>query len=565
MAEGSLGLQAHAQQAEKLENEESWWSVYRFELVSAWLRDYKDQPLSEEELRDREAVIKTISILVVNGQVKRPPGKHPSNQGDALLENFGRYAEFYPSFLVGTHHARHDQRAWVTPRGYESDEGDMPSDDEDAPMDEHEEKAPRRLSGQQQAPTPKPISTAAATHAHKAQSSSAQAGGEPADGSLEDDCPHCLADRPPDTRSMRFVCVACARRSDKAINDPINVELRRAFEEQQRIEALRPVQAAGLVDSASSSSGQSKGDTRPAAPTGTANDRLCDAELARGGDFPLFVGPQAGAPLSASEALERVRAALNGQGYERPSDKLVELIRAGKLHHVGWAVPRKFDVGPGAAGASQLNFVDGQLVVGTEARKALHPACDNSHQFAVAMFTTIIPALIDRPEALMQWVTLGRTALEIEQQQGWQAASIYMAHLLQERVTTHQPFAHVSQQALASVNQLRYLSSSEQRGAPRPGALGPPQQSVAHQLCNNYNLGYCNEPCQAGRRHACSRCGAAHPAKACPKQGPPGSGGFRPSQQQARPWRQYDAGARMRSMPPLDAGKSSKPEPAGSH
>ncbi|MDR3476362.1 MAG: hypothetical protein P4M09_32365, partial [Devosia sp.] len=373
------------------------------------------------------------------------------------------------------------------------------------------------------------------------------------------ECPHCLSDRPQTATKPAFICTSCARRSDKPIDDSINKELRRAFEESVRTGALRP--ATDAV--ASSSSGQSKGDMRAAStPTGSANDRLCDAELARGGDFPLFVGPQAGAPLTSAEALERVRLALHGQMYERPPAKLVEVVRAGKLHHIGWAVPRRLDTGPTAASAaSQLDFVDGRLVfAGAEAKKTFQFARDSVQQFAAAMFSTIIPALIDRPEALMQWVTLGRTALELEKAHNWAAASTYMAQLLQERVTTHMPFDAVSQQVLASVYQLRLQAAPDLRGAQRSSAA----PSVSGQVCNNFNDGRCHDPCPTGRRHVCSRCNGDHPAKACNRASTTasGSGGGYRGGSQSRPPR---PDGKMRSMPSLDAPAGAASSASSSH
>jgi hypothetical protein len=39
----------------------------------------------------------------------------------------------------------------------------------------------------------------------------------------------------------------------------------------------------------------------------------------------------------------------------------------------------------------------------------------------LALFSTILPALVDMPAALSQWFALGRTALQLERTRGWQA------------------------------------------------------------------------------------------------------------------------------------------------
>ena len=49
--------------------------------------------------------------------------------------------------------------------------------------------------------------------------------------------------------------------------------------------------------------------------------------------------------------------------------------------------------------------------------------------------STLEGPLVDRPQALMEWVALGRTALQLEEQYGsWAKAQTYVEQLLMERV-----------------------------------------------------------------------------------------------------------------------------------
>jgi hypothetical protein len=68
------------------------------------------------------------------------------------------------------------------------------------------------------------------------------------------------------------------------------------------------------------------------------------------------------------------------------------------------------------------------------------------------MFGTILPVLIDRPAAMMEWITLGRTALALSPTPArWPVAAAYMEQLLAERVPQRKPLSDTSDLVLRTV------------------------------------------------------------------------------------------------------------------
>lgn len=124
------------------------------------------------------------------------------------------------------------------------------------------------------------------------------------------------------------------------------------------------------------------------------------------------------------------------------------------------------------------------------------------------MFGTILPALFDRPRALISWAALGRTALELESTNEWPAASACITQLLHERVRQGGDFSSVSVEALTTV---RFQFPPITRGAPPQAAqlqdssLQVQADAGGTEVCRAWNFGH------AG----CTRMGC-HFVHACP-------------------------------------------------
>jgi hypothetical protein len=108
------------------------------------------------------------------------------------------------------------------------------------------------------------------------------------------------------------------------------------------------------------------------------------------------------------------------------------------------------------------------------------PPVDSLQKFVGALVSGILPALIDRPEAMLQWIALTRTLLEVERRYDWAAAATYLDQLLHERVSQQGGFAELSPQIMET---LQYAS--------RPAAAAAPQaqRPAAGALhCNQWNF-----------------------------------------------------------------------------
>ena len=70
----------------------------------------------------------------------------------------------------------------------------------------------------------------------------------------------------------------------------------------------------------------------------------------------------------------------------------------------------------------------------------------------------------------------------------------------------------------ASKNKRKRAARKAKAQAARSQAR-PAGGDTAPAVCDKYNRGACTEPCPAGRRHVCSRCGKGHPATRCPGKG----------------------------------------------
>ena len=344
-------------------------------------------------------------------------------------------------------------------------------------------------------------------------------------------CRTCATRRPAhaDDIDESWRCV-CNRRGDLTFDDPLNAAL------------MKEHSALVARDTSSASSSGSIGQsphahaTAAAAAAGrgdaglTALDRSYQRLAEAGGSFELFEGAGAGSPLTHHAALTEVRKAQGASATQMPSDQLIALIRSGKFTAISHAVPRQLAGGAIDEEQSMQTAADGTLVMRSKAAE-IPPTVATLHQFCKAMFSTIIPALIDRPAALMQWVTLGRTALQLEEMSGsWGVAASYMTQLLNERVIERRPFAETSAHCLSTVmtththrqqgpprgppadDQRRSNNNSSAQKPKPPQAEGPGDPS-SHVICEGYNNGYCTWRSGAcTRAHKCRLCKGAHRA-----------------------------------------------------
>lgn len=287
-------------------------------------------------------------------------------------------------------------------------------------------------------------------------------------------CPHCGCRNSGET-DLSFCCCMCGLYAGIPLESPVN---------QMKLiggpGSKAPAAAAASSSSSVIPSGQSLSDILFEGSTATQRREKELKEYLKLPHNPIFDEMPAGAQFPYTAALDIGREAFNASAYEVPSPTLLQAIRAGVLIKPGFAKPRliseAMERGPGIAVGG------GVLTAPTTAI----PRLESADEFCMAMFSTILPALIDRPKALAEWLSLGRTALELHaQKRSWPIAVGYIDQLLAERTYARKPYAQVSVGVMTSVVFSVPLPSFP------IGARGPQQQQQQHQrisFCGDYNF-----------------------------------------------------------------------------
>lgn len=289
-------------------------------------------------------------------------------------------------------------------------------------------------------------------------------------------CLTCL--KPPiDPYEAQWIC-ECGLRGDKAADSP----------ENNLISAGRALKLAGASGpaAAAASSSMSGQNTNTQGSEAKRLDRELVSLAAAGPHHPMFVGPDSSAALPSGAAISISRKAFNASSTEISGAPLLALIRSGRLMSVGYCIPRSLAATALAKVAGVSINIDG-VDVPVQSGGVSAPPVPSLQAFCTALFSVILPALSDKPNALMQWVALGRTAIELERLHGWTKAYMYVEQLLQERVETGTEFASPS---VACLNTLQFVSigASGVPYAHSQGAGGPNHgSSRAGGFCEAHN------------------------------------------------------------------------------
>jgi hypothetical protein len=329
-------------------------------------------------------------------------------------------------------------------------------------------------------------------------------------------CLHCCQFVTPPIGSVGFLCPSCRLRGDLPLSDPLNVHFRAVA-----TGPVAPAAAAPVFNVAAAASplfsGQTSFDTSLKSLSALDNSfvRMTNHGVAQ----PRFTGVGADVPISHQEALALALRAWDASKFQPASEHLIALIRAGKLRDVGFALPRvhqsphakdEAETGSLSLSAGGITFVG---------KAPVAPAIASAQQFCNALFCTIIPALIDRPQAMMDWITLGRTALAMESTWGWSAAAQYVQRQLAHSIDAGRPFADSTDTAVLLPIMLAANTRTQQHGGHAPaGARGSGNGGTKLSVCFNWNNGV---PCKHGTEckfsHVCSQCSSAdHRLHNCP-------------------------------------------------
>ena len=224
----------------------------------------------------------------------------------------------------------------------------------------------------------------------------------------------------------------------------------------------------------------------------------------------IFVGPTATEGITHVFAQTVMRSAFGEAAKEPPPKELTAAIRAGAIIGVGWAVLRstvevQLTASKGVGhGGGDFAVIAAALAGGAPGSQ---PIVTSAAKFSHAVFSVILPALMDLPTASLHWMALASTVLELYfkalptygESQAWTMANTYLIELLTERVLNGDGFAVPS---IACLN-VYHLTSMN---AISKGAAGP-QAGRKGGACNGFNH---QNGCPRGEacdyRHVCSVC-----------------------------------------------------------
>ena len=330
---------------------------------------------------------------------------------------------------VWTAPTKEQMRAWMESQSADDGgKGPAPSavlEDEDDSGDEGPHTPRKNLFPAAAAEARTPATVARPVH-HTAASSASSApapavvGGRPA-------CPHCRFVLPLGADSQHK-CGECALRIDLPEDHRVNLVLFEAW--KQKLSAP--------VASAAASSGTQPTQT-PSKLSGVLEE-YCHKQREEHG-WPDREEFAAGArALTHPEAFVLSRRAYLASNYADPPTELVDLIRSGKLRDVGLAMPRTHDemqiLKEKRTTAAALQAI--MTEAGSAGESTLKGMCvlKNRHDFEAALHCTIIPALIDKPAAIMEWCTIARSLALVEAKtNSWGVALKFLNNTLRSRAS----------------------------------------------------------------------------------------------------------------------------------
>lgn len=490
------------------EKKRQFFSQFHTELIRAWLLDYPGWREKAPSVRtaDRDALLTALVLYAA-----RPPGKaraaqlaemqkcwkkHNKKGGDPPGLHEVPSGKDFPPLPPSPS----PKPGGAPPAPSSAEKGritvvssDSESEDEEMGDEDEEDNSPPPS-------TPPPRKKQTEIDLARSGSSTGGEANMPADG-----CSTCVAMPPAAAVNSRkqWLCT-CGRRGDLPTEHAINREL------------MRVAMAKGLESRASSASAAASS-TSASEPGGDKLSKLENhfSQISKqlGEDHPLFA--KSLPALTPEQAFKTVRLALGNTKVQRPSQHLLALIQSGKLLNVAFALPR-----PLAAIDGKGELVSGLTIDLNTGKHSATTASDptkpaqlaSAAELCMALLSTILPALIDRPAAMMEWITLGRSALHLSTTEGWPIASKYVDALLVERISTHEKIAlakpsdEVLRDIRAEANTSRLFPQNEQSR--------PPAQQKPQGVCHNYNRSGCNRGASCRFEHICANptCGKRHPA-----------------------------------------------------
>ena len=323
------------------------------------------------------------------------------------------------------------------------------------------------------------------------------------------ECTICLAHNAP-TASGRFKCVMCHLRGDLSFTDPINVAIRQA------------ITAPSIQQAAPSAPSTPTTQIHASKPRKTLwEEALTSALEAQRDVIPEMFSPAASSkPHDHEKALSTSRLSYGATACQNPHPLVVQLIRTGRLDNVGHAIPHLRPLGPSTELPKEGTMPLGQGggVKANTAQREPPPLSTPLH-FISALLSTILPSLVDMPDAFYEWLAFARTIFEIHRMTDWETAVHYMNQIVPERINHHEIKSGVLAQ-LDMTMLMNAQASSKRSSSTRSATPSTPPRGGG--ICRDWNLRQCRrESC--GYRHDClnlassSPCQGGHKLRDCPE------------------------------------------------
>ena len=195
-----------------------------------------------------------------------------------------------------------------------------------------------------------------------------------------------------------------------------------------------------------------------------------------------------------TEAIAEMRTgSYIGAACEHQPKDLTELIRSGRFKELSLALPRTLaevqNIQESKEEEQQLVFSAGGI--SASSKRAQHRPLVDLEEFLRVGITTILPTLIDRPRAMLDWMQMSRSVIEVSKKEGWIIARAYYNTLMNDRIPSMQPFNQFDFNLFNSARAAAAASPIPQRQAPVSGAENrPPLDPFGqiHNMCRAYNF-----------------------------------------------------------------------------
>jgi len=224
------------------------------------------------------------------------------------------------------------------------------------------------------------------------------------------------------------------------------------------------------------------------------------------------------------------RNVYRGLSYQAQSQYLTDLIRSGHFKELTMALPITLDEAARRRTAESrgksLRVTNGEIVATSESM--VERPLTNLQEFLKIVVVSVLPTLFDRPRAMLDWLELSRSIINIaESADGWPIAASYLQNLLADRMHRQEAFNVID---LAILQTERASHGAAPRAGGQAGRAGgdgdrPKPDWLKHttdRACREWNVGSgCKAaPGHCRYEHVClwEGCGQAHQGRDCDRR-----------------------------------------------